>query len=36
MAIIMALEEHRPKYEGAAYSLLLITDQMNLEYSMTK
>jgi len=36
MAIIKALEEWRPKCEGAAYPLQLITDHENLEYFMTK
>jgi hypothetical protein len=36
LAIIKALEEWRPKCEGAAYLLQLITDHKNLEYFMTK
>jgi len=36
MAIIKALEEWRPEYEGAAYPLQLISDHKNLEYFMTK
>jgi hypothetical protein len=36
MATIKALEEWRPKCEGAAYPLQLITDHKNLEYIMIK
>jgi len=36
LAIIKALEEWRPKCEGAAYPLQLITDHKNLKYFMTK
>jgi len=36
MASIKALEEWRVEWEGAAYSLKLITDHKNIEYFMTK
>jgi hypothetical protein len=36
MAIVKALEECRPKCEGAAYSCQLITDHINLEYFMKR
>jgi hypothetical protein len=35
LAIIKALEEWRPEWEGAAYPLQWITDHKNLEYVMT-
>ena len=36
MAIIKAVEEWRPRCEGAAYPFQLITDHKNLEYFKTK